>query len=206
MANAGGEQREHSLDRAAIVEAVQNWGFFRDDGRWDELAQLYAPDGFQSTTWSRGTAADFIAALKRRPKDGPYRGMHIVGASTVAINGARAIAETKMIILLRGKLHDIEVDVSNWGRTYDRFVKSEDAWRIKERVPIYEKDRIDPVDPAATIALDPAEIAKYPAGYRHLAYFQAASGARINLDLPVPGNAIFETLHKEGAAWLAKGG
>ena len=43
------------------------------------------------------------------------------------------------------------------------------------RQPIYEKDRMDPVDPAARLELDPALLARFPEGYRHLAYLQPAS-------------------------------
>jgi hypothetical protein len=44
------------------------------------------------------------------------------------------------------------------------------------RQPIYEKDRIDPVDPAATLELDQAELAALPAGYRNLAHMQIGVG------------------------------
>ena len=38
------------------------------------------------------------------------------------------------------------------------------------RQPIYEIDRMDPVDQAASLRLDAAVLDAYPAGYRHLAY------------------------------------
>ena len=51
---------ERFLDRAAIVEAVQNWGLWRDTGRWDRLRGLYTADAIQHTTWFVGPAAEFI--------------------------------------------------------------------------------------------------------------------------------------------------
>ena len=45
-------------------------------------------------------------------------------------------------------------DVVCTGRFYDFLVKLEGEWKLLHRQPIYEKDRIDPVDPAARLALD----------------------------------------------------
>ena len=67
-------------------------------------------------------------------------------------------------------------DVVCTGRFYDFFEKVGGKWLMVRRQPIYEKDRMDPVDPAATVKLDPAVLAKYPEGYRHLAYLQAQVG------------------------------
>ena len=44
------------------------------------------------------------------------------------------------------------------------------------RQPIYEKDRLDPVDPATTLKLDPTLLTQFPEGYRHLAYVQTRIG------------------------------
>ena len=89
-----------------------------------------------------------------------------------------------------------------YGRSYDRFVRLGGEWRIGRRDMIYEKDRLDPVDPAAVVKLDAKELARYPAGYRHLAYLQASGGARITLDLPVPGSDALARLYAEGEKWL----
>jgi hypothetical protein len=39
----------------------------------------------------------------------------------------------------------------------------------------YEKDRLDPVDPAARVEFACQELERFPEGYRHLAYLQAAA-------------------------------
>jgi hypothetical protein len=83
-----------------------------------------------------------------------------------------------------------------------RFVRGDDAWRIQRREMIYEKDRLDPVDPAAQLVLDEGTLARYPLGYRHLAYLQAAGGARITPDLPVPGSEELKRLYAQGERWL----
>jgi len=73
------------------------------------------------------------------------------------------------------------------------------------RQPIYEKDRMDPVDPAAKLTLDPALLATFPEGYRHLAYLQSQIGYKIKLDMPGLTGPEVEALYSRGEAWLAGG-
>ena len=81
-----------------------------------------------------------------------------------------------MNILQRAPLHDVLVDVVCVGRFYDFFEKRDGRWAIVRRQPIYEKDRLDPVDPSARLTLDQALLASFPEGYRHLGYLQANNG------------------------------
>lgn len=70
------------------------------------------------------------------------------------------------------------------------------------RQPIYEKDRLDPVDPAALLTLDQQVLDSFPAGYRHLAYVQAQLGYRIAPRLPGLRGPAVELLYREGRDWL----
>ena len=63
-------------------------------------------------------------------------------------------------------------DVACTGRFYDFLEQRDGRWGIVLRQPIYEKDRLDPVDPAASLVLDLELLARYPEGYRYLAYLQ----------------------------------
>ena len=53
------------LDRAAVTQVVNDWGLFRDTGRWDELRALYARDAEMLTTWYAGDAEGFVACTSR---------------------------------------------------------------------------------------------------------------------------------------------
>ena len=70
------------------------------------------------------------------------------------------------------------------------------------RQPIYEKDRMDPLDPAAKLSLDQELLARFPEGYRHLAYLQTRIGYTIKLDLPQLKGPVVESLYAHGRAWL----
>jgi hypothetical protein len=152
-------------------------------------------------TWTQGTADEFIAMSK----DGWARGisiLHLLGAQSIDLEGYRAISQTKMTISQRALVHDVMVDVVCTGRFYDFLEKREGRWGFVLRQPIYEKDRMDPVDPAAKLSLDAKLLASFPEGYRHLAYLQSGIGYKIKPDMPgLKGEAVAR-LYASGAKWL----
>jgi SnoaL-like domain len=68
--------------------------------------------------------------------------------------------------------------------SYDCFEKRRGIWKIARRQPIYEKDRLDPVEPSAAIRLDHELLARFPDGYCHLAYVQSKNGFTVRTGLP----------------------
>lgn len=192
------------LDRAAITQVVHDWGLARDAGRWDTLSSFYTDDATMHTTWFVGAATEFVARSEEGAKKGA-RAQHFIGAATIDLQDQRAVVETRMVLLVRGILEGIEVDVTCYGRFYDLFLKLDNRWLIKKRVPIYEKDRLDPLDPNATLKLDPELMREHPAGYCHLAYVQAHGGAQITPGLPTPGSPALTALYADGAKWLSEG-
>lgn len=189
-------------DRDAIRAVVENWALWRDAGDWDRFATCWHGDGWMTATWFQGPAAAFIKVSR----EGFTRGvniLHFLGGFTCDIAGSRAIAQTKMTISQRATVHDVVVDVVCTGRFYDFFEQRDGRWAIVRRQPIYEKDRMDPVDPVAPLMLDAARLASFPEGYRHLAYLQSTNGFTVKQGLPGLRGAAVETLYAEGQAWLA---
>src|SRR5204862_4715732 len=129
--------------------------------------------------------------------------LHFLGGSSVDLKGRRAIAQTKMTISQRAAVDGVSVDVVCTGRFYDFFEKRKNMWRIVRRQPIYEKDRLDPLDPSAKLALDPQLLARFPEGYRHLAYLQTRIGYTDKRDMPGLDGPEVEALYKRGEAWLS---
>ncbi len=188
-------------DKLAIAEVVNNWAIWRDAGDWDRFRTVWHADGWMTATWFQGPAEKFIEVSRAGFEKGVSI-LHFLGGSSVDVKGDRAIAQTKMTISQRGALDGVTVDVVCTGRFYDFFAKRDGRWAIVRRQPIYEKDRMDPVDPAAKLALDAALLARVPEGYRHLAYLQTKLGFNIKLDLPQLKGGIVEALYAHGRAWL----
>jgi hypothetical protein len=189
-------------DRLAIRTLVENWVVWRDAGDWERFRTVWHDDGRMMATWFQGTADEFIAVSKAGFEKG-VNILHFLGGHSADLAGNRAIAQTKMTISQRALVHDVLVDVVCTGRFYDFLEKRDSRWGVVLRQPIYEKDRMDPVDPAARVELDAALLSSFPEGYRHLAYLQAGLGFKVKTDMPGLKGPVVEALYRRGAAWLA---
>ncbi len=191
-----------SEDTLAIREVIENWALWRDAGDWDRFASVWHEDGWMTATWFQGPAQQFIKVSR----EGFERGvniLHFLGGFTCDVAGNRAISQTKMTINQRAMVDGLEVDVVCIGRFYDFLEKRNDRWAIVRRQPIYEKDRMDPVEPSRRLMLDVTVLSKFPEGYRHLAYLQSKNGFTVKGNLPGLRGQVVETLYAEGRDWLA---
>ena len=188
-------------DRRAIRDLIENWAVWRDALMWDRFRTVWHDNGRMMATWFQGTADEFI----RVSQEGYERGvriLHFLGGSSVDIAGARAIAQTKMTISQRAGVDNVVCDVVCTGRFYDFLEKRKDRWGLVLRQPIYEKDRLDPVDPAARLELDKNLLAQFPEGYRHLAYLQTRIGYKVKTDMPGLDGPEVAALYRRGEGWL----
>ena len=188
-------------DRRLVRELVENWALWRDAGDWERFRTVWHDDGRMMATWFQGSADEFIEASR----EGWRRGvsiLHFLGGSTVDVAGDRAIAQTKMTISQRAPVHGVLCDVLCTGRFYDFLEKRGGRWGLVLRQPIYEKDRMDPVDPAQRVELDRDLLIRFPDGYRHLAYLQTQAGFTVKPDMPGLKGPEVEALYARGARWL----
>src|SRR5579871_6467355 len=191
-------------DRRVIRELIENWAVWRDALMWDRFRTVWHEDGRMMATWFQGTAEEFIKVSEEGYARG-VRILHFLGGSSVDVAGARAVAQTKMTISQRAAVDGVLCDVVCTGRFYDFFEKRNDRWGLVLRQPIYEKDRLDALDPAARFDLDKALLAQFPEGYRHLAYLQTRIGYKVKPDMPGLDGPEVDALYAQGARWL-KGG
>ena len=188
-------------DELLIRRLVERWAVWRDAGDWERFATVWAEDGWMSATWFQGPAAKFIEVSKAGFDQGVSI-LHFLGGSSVDLAGDRAIAQTKMTINQRAEVDGVAVDVVCTGRFYDFFARRANGWKIVRRQPIYEKDRMDPVDPSARLTLDARLLSQFPDGYRHLAYLQSRNGFTVKRDMPGLKGDEVQKLYALGRAWL----
>ena len=192
---------DEMTDKLLVRELVECWAVWRDAGDWDRFATVWHDDGWMTATWFQGPAREFIKVSKAGFEKGVSI-LHFLGGSSVDVNRHRAVAQTKMTISQRGVCEGEVVDVVCTGRFYDFFEKRAGAWKIVRRQPIYEKDRMDPVDPSVRIKLDPDLLGSIPEGYRHLGYLQSKLGFQVKRDLPQLKGEVVLNLYRHGRAWL----
>lgn len=192
------------LDQLTIRQLVEDWVVYRDARLWDRFRAVWHPEGRMMATWFQGGFEDFI----RMNDEGFARGvriLHMLGGTGLEIASPRAIAQTKMTISQRASVEGVLCDVVCTGRFYDFFEERDGRWGLVLRQPIYEKDRLDPVDPTQAPVLDRELLMSFPEGYRHLAYLQSRIGYKVKPDMPGIDGPELAALYARGETWLAGG-
>ena len=194
------------LDEQAIFALVKRERLARDTGRWDELAGCYWPQATVRVTWFTGSPRDFADASRRQYESGKGQGIHIISPVWARIDGDRALVESLGTILTRTEFEGVLVDVTTWCRFFSRVRRGEAGWLLESFDGIYMKDRIDPVNPAARLELEPARLAAGRASYRHQAYLADFHGYPRNNELPGDDRRdLVAAFYAQAETWLAGG-
>jgi hypothetical protein len=191
-------------DHVAITSLIQSWGLFRDQGRWDRLAQTFYPEGTISVSWFSGSFNRFIEECKKSYQPTGPRGKHLIGVPYIEWAGDKALAETNVQILGRASIAGSAVDNISHARFLDRISRQDGVWRIVSRVAIYEKDRLDPVVPSEAFNRFMAEtdFSAIPESYRYLGYRLQAAGRTLCQGVLCDGTPESLAARAEGMAWL----
>jgi hypothetical protein len=188
-------------DTRIIRELVEHWAVWRDARLWDRFRTVWHAEGRMMATWFQGTYEEFIKVNDEGWAKG-VRIIHFLGGSAIDVVGDRSIAMTKMTISQRAPVEGVICDVLCTGRFYDFIERRDGRWGLVLRQPIYEKDRLDPVDPAAKLVLDRELLGSFPEGYRHLAYLQSKIGYKVKKDMPGIEGPELDALYARGTRWL----
>jgi hypothetical protein len=198
------ETLTHQLQEKQLIrEVIENWALWRDAGDWERFKTVWHKDGVMMATWFQGPFEEFIKVTIEGWNKGVSI-LHFLGGSSIDLSGERAVAQTKMTISQRGPVDGVLCDVVCTGRFYDFLEKREGKWGVVLRQPIYEKDRIDPLDPSASLKLDESLLAGFPEGYKHLAYIQTKIGYTVKRDMPMLKGPEVQALYVKGREWLEK--
>jgi hypothetical protein len=195
-------------DKFAIAELIQAWGLYRDQGKWPELRGTFTPDGHISISWFRGPFEQFVERCKANFAAGNTWSRHHLFVPSTKLNGDRALAETSVIIRVRQDFKGVAVDLTSCSRFLDRIERHGGTWLIAERAAIYERDRLDPVEPSQ--AYDDLFLAggaaRFPEQYRYMAFRIAhAPGRSLAPIVYRDGGAETADLYARFSAWLAGG-
>ena len=195
-------------DKSAIAELIQAWGVYRDRGKWKELRTTFTSDGHISVSWFRGPFEQFVERCRAGSDTGHTWSRHHLFTPMITLDRDRAIAETPVIIRVRQRFGGVEIDVTSSSRFLDRVERHAGRWLIVERAAIYERDRIDPVEPSPEFdaLFEAAETAHYPEQYRYTAFRIAhAEGRSLASVIYRDGGPETTDPYTRYSKWLAGG-
>jgi len=195
-------------DKFAIAELIQAWGVYRDQGRWQELRSTFIADGQISISWFRGPFEQFVERCRANFAAGHTWSRHHLFPSTIKLGKDRAVAETPVIIRVRQKFKEVPVDLTSCSRFLDRLERTAAGWLIAERAAIYERDRLDPVEPSPEYdkLFLAGGAARFPEQYRYMAFRLAHSEGRTLAPVVYrDGGSETAELYARFSAWLDGG-
>jgi 3-phenylpropionate/cinnamic acid dioxygenase small subunit len=210
VANMTDDPRHHAAhDEHEIAALLVRWGHARDSDDWDTLAACFHDDASIHISWISAPAAEFVArsrALAAKRKPGSHT-KHLITGPWVRVNGERAFSRCHVDLCIRADIGGHEFDVQSWFRFFDLLEKRGGAWRIVTRTAVYEKDRIDPVDPGGVPdqLLADMDFSGFPSAARHLCYLQQASGRPTVTEVVSVYSDEEAALREAGEKWLAGG-
>jgi len=191
-------------DKYACVELIQSWGLYRDQGKWPQLLATFVPEGQIAVSWFSGNFPEFVDRCRQGFEAG-QRSKHQIFPSVVRLGGERALAETNIVIMVRQKIGGVLADMTSYARFLDRLVRRDGRWAILERTAVYERDRLDPVEPSEAFdkLFATTDYSIYPEAYRYLAARLAAIGRPLAPIVYRDGSPHTAQLYRRYDAWLA---
>jgi hypothetical protein len=192
-----------SNDKYECAELIQSWGLYRDQGKWPELLATFVPEGQIAISWFSGSFAEFVDRC-RKSFDAGQRSKHHIFPSIVRVAGERAVAETNIVIFVRQKIDGVLVDMTSHARFLDRLERRDGRWAIGERTAIYERDRLDPVEPSEAFGklFTATDLSVYPGAYRYMAARLVAAGRELAPVVYRDGLPDTDKLYARYEAWL----
>jgi hypothetical protein len=192
-------------DKYACAEVIQAWGLYRDQGKWPQLLATFVPEGQIAVSWFSGSFREFVDRCRQSFEAG-QRSKHLIFPSVVRLAGDRALAETNIVILVRQKIVGVLADMTSHARFLDRLERRGGRWGIAERAAIYERDRLDPVEPSEAFdkLFAASDLSIYPEAYRYMAARLNAAGRALAPVVHCDGSAQTAQLYARYEAWLAE--
>lgn len=196
----------NAQDHAEISQLLLSWGFYRDHKMWDELRSTFVEDGTIHLTWYIGSIKGFVEGSQAMSKS-PVKTMHVMKPSMITVNCDRAITITPASIMARAEVASPGLDLTSEALFYDFVVKQNGTWKISRRYCIYQKDRLDSIEPSLvfwwrSLWMNTSE---YDPAYKYLGFMLKKTGFAVQPGQYVDNTPKTQKLYDEGSAWLAAG-
>jgi hypothetical protein len=193
-------------DEHQIASLLIRWGHARDSDDWETLAGCFHDDGTIRISWISGPAKDYIArsrAMAAARKPGEHS-KHLISGPWIRVNRDRAFSRCHANLYIRTTIDGHEFDLQSWFRFFDLLERRDNVWRIVKRTAVYEKDRMEPVDPRGVSKdfLNDMDLSAFPASAKFLSYWQLRSGRSPSTNIISVYSDEERALREEGETWL----
>ncbi|MFJ2975257.1 nuclear transport factor 2 family protein [Kluyvera sp. NPDC087067] len=187
-------------DRQQLNDLMNGW-IHRDLGEWDQLRNVFHPDGTIEITWFEGLASDFVDGSMRMGAS-DLRTKHLIASPCVTFNSAgnKALLETNAMIIAENVKLNLGCECHN--RFYDLAEKREGQWKLFHRQSIYDMGTF--TFPQGIVEIDPVTVAKYPREYAALAYLLEKSGFPLGRVFATRGSDLEKEMKAAAQRWLAR--
>ena len=193
-------------DEHQIASLLIRWGHARDSDDWETLAGCFHNDATIHISWISGPAKNFVArsrtmAAAREP--GAHT-KHIISGPWIRVNRDRAFSRCHANLYIRAAIDGYEFDLQSWIRFFDLLERRDNTWRIVKRTAVYEKDRMEPVDPRGVPQdfFADMNLSAFPASARFLCYRHQRSGTPPASDIISVYSAEERALREDCEKWL----
>lgn len=186
-------------DRQQIVDLLTGW-IHRDLGEWEQLRNLFYPNGTIEITWFEGTASDFVdSSIRMGVSD--VRTKHLIGTPIVTFNAGatKAIVETNAMIIADNVT--LNLGCIGHNRFYDMAEKRDGVWKLRHRQSIYDMSSF--TFPLGIVEIDQTTVAKYPREYAALGYLLEKSGFPVQRVFATRGSVLEQQMKIHAKHWLA---
>ncbi|WP_034948311.1 nuclear transport factor 2 family protein [Erwinia oleae] len=186
-------------DRQQLNDLINGW-MHRDLGEWDQLRDMFHPDGTIEITWFEGLGSDFVNGSMRMGAS-DVRTKHLIATPAVTFNasGTKAILETNAMIVAENV--KINVGCESHNRFYDMAEKRDGVWKLFHRQSIYDMGTF--TFPLGLVEIDQSIVTKYPREYAALAYVLEKSGFPMQRVFATRGSELEKNMKRDGKKWLS---
>jgi hypothetical protein len=193
-------------DEHQIASLLVRWGHARDSDEWETLAECFHDDATIHISWISGLAKDFIArsrAMAAARKPGEHS-KHLISGPWIRVNRDRAFSRCHVNLYIRAVIDGYEFDLQSWFRFFDLLERRDNVWRIVKRTAVYEKDRMEPVDPRGVPKdfFADMSLSVFSASAKFLCYWQLRSGRSPSTNIISVYSDEERALREEGERWL----
>ena len=196
-------------DELEITDLLFRWGQARDSDDWQTLAACFHDDATIQISWMSGSARDFLEGSKNMAATRPA-GAHVKHVFTgpwIKVRGNRAFSRCHANLYARARIDGYEFDFESFFRFFDLLEKRDGIWRLFNRVGVYEKDTMTPVEPGGVPAsyLADMDLSAFQTETRFLSYRQSRTGVPTTPNMITVYSPEEAALKDHHEAWLTEG-